>query len=101
MGKVRLEFFSWVGDTLDIAGNSNKVIMEAQTGENNTVRDLLSELAMKYPRFGQNIFDVKMRKLNERVSIFLNGALLIPGNGLEIKLNDGNILTFLPMIEGG
>ena len=101
MGKVRLELLSWIADTLSVDGSSSETVLEVQSGENRTVRVILNELALKHPRFGQNVYDAKMRNLSERVLIFLNGRLLALENGLETKLKDGDTLTCLPNIEGG
>ena len=101
MGKVRLEMLSWLGGALGIDGGSNEVVMEVQIGEKETVRDLLGKIAAQYPRFGQNVFDIKMGALNQRVNIFLNGHPLVLEQGLETILKNGNTLTLLPVMEGG
>ena len=101
MGEVHLELLSWIADTLSVDGSSSEVVLEVQSGENRTVRDILDKLAAKNPRFGQNVFDAKLRNLSDRVLIFLNGRLLVLENGLETQLQDGDTLTFLPNIEGG
>lgn len=101
MSKVRLEFLAWLADMLGVEGTNEEIILEDKIEGDKTVRDLLSELAVRYPRFGQIVFDMKAQKLTERVSIFLNGRHLELVNGLGTKLNDGDILTLVPPIEGG
>ena len=101
MSKVRLEFFSWLADTLAVEGTGGEIILEEGIEENKTVRDVLSHLAVGHPRFGELIFDVKTQKLIGRVSIFFNGRLLEMANGLDTRLRDGDVLTFVPPIEGG
>ena len=101
MNKVRLEFLSWLAEIIDVERTSEGVILEVIVESGETVRDLFSQLAIKYPRFGQVVFEQKARKLNERVNIFLDGRLLEIFNGLETKLKDGDILTLVPTIEGG
>lgn len=101
MSKVRLEFLSWIADTLGVEGKNEDVILEASIEVDNTVRDLFNQLAIKYPHFGEVVFEVKVQKLNGGVNIFLNSRLLEIFNGLETKLNDGDILTLVPTIVGG
>ncbi len=74
---------------------------EAKIEGSKTVREFLSQLAARYPRFGQIVFDVEAQKLTEKVRLFLNGRHLELVNGLETKLNDGDILTLVPPIAGG
>ncbi|MBI2979604.1 MAG: MoaD/ThiS family protein [Chloroflexi bacterium] len=101
MSKVRLEFLSWLANTFGIEGTSEEIILEAKIEGDNKVRDLLNQLASRYPRFEQIVFDTKTQKLTEGVNVFLNNHLLELMNGLETKLNDGDILTLVPPIEGG
>ena len=100
MGKVRLELLSGIAYAIDATTGSEERL-EIEIGENKTVGDILSELAMKYPRFGQYFFDAKTRKLDERVSILLNGNMLTLTNRLETRLKDGDTLTLLPLMAGG
>ncbi len=101
MSKVCLEILSWLTETLGIEGTSGYVSLNQEIEEDKTVKDLLGQLTIKYPRFGQVVFDVKAQKLTDRVSIFVNDRNLELVNGLETKLNDGDTLTFVPPIEGG
>jgi len=101
MSKVRLEILSWPIETLGIEGTIDNVSLDQEIEEDNTVRDLLNQLATKYQPFGQVIFDVKAQKLTDSVSIFFNGSNLELANGLETKLSDGDTLTFAPPIAGG
>jgi len=96
MGKVHLELFSGLAESLGIEDN-----LEAGIAGDNTVRHLLGELAARYPSFGQFVFDVRTQSLTENVIIFLNDRHIELVNGLETKLNDGDTLTLVPPIEGG
>jgi MoaD family protein len=101
MSKVRLEVLSWLAEALDIEEKSDTVSLEQEIEEGKTVRDLLNRLATRYQRFGQMVFDTNAQKLTGRAVIFFNGRTLELVNGLETKLNDGDTLTFIPLIEGG
>ncbi len=101
MGKVRLEILSSLTETLGIEGTGEDVSLDHKIEGDKTVRHLLGQLAIKYPRFGQTVFDVKAQKLTGRVNIFFNGRNLELANGLKTNLSDGDTLTFVPFIEGG
>lgn len=101
MGKVRLEVMSSLAETLGMAGTSEEVISEPETGGDKSVRGILNRLVARYPRFGRIVFDINAQKLTGRVLIFFNGRDLGLVAGLETRLNDGDTLTFVPTIEGG
>lgn len=101
MSNVRLEFLSRLADTLGVEKTNEEVVLEVKTEGEKTVRGILSELAIKYPRFGELVFDVKTQKLIARVAIFCNGSHLELANGLETRIKDGDVLAFLPPLEGG
>ena len=101
MAKVRLEFLSWLAGTLGEvkAGTGNTIEVRSHKGE--TVREVLTQMAMTYPRFGELVFDSRTKKLSAKVAVFYNGQHLELANGLDTILKDGDVLTLLPPIEGG
>jgi len=101
MSKVRLEFLSWLTDTLDVKGAGDGLILEQEIKDGNTVKELLMRVAAAYPRFSQTVFDIKSQKLSSGVRIFYNDCQLELVNGLETKLNDHDALIFVPVIAGG
>jgi molybdopterin converting factor small subunit len=101
MGRVRLEVFPALAESLGIAGNSEEVIPDDKGKVGRTVKDLFNRLAGRHRRFGRTVFAVDEQKLTGRVVIFLNGRSLEPVNGLNTELSDGDTLTFVPVIEGG
>ena len=90
MSKVRVEFLSWLTDTLGIEGTDDEVNLDQEIEGGERVRDLMSQLALKYPRFGQIVFDVEAQKLTEWVCVFFNGRNLELADGLETKLSNGD-----------
>ena len=101
MSKVRLEFLSWLADTLRDERTGKDISMEIDAGDNTTVRDIVREFAVKYPRFGEITWDVRNQKLSGKVAIFCNSRHIEMVNGLDTKLRNGDVLTFLPSLEGG
>ena len=101
MGKVRLEVLSSLAESLGIEGTSEEGVSDQEIGGNRSVRGLLNRLGARHERFGRIVFDISASKLTGRVLIYLNGRALELVNGLETELNDGDTLTFVPLIEGG
>ena len=101
MCKVRLEFLSWLVDTLETEHPGDSVILEQEIEVGTTVRELLLMLAVKYPRFEQSVFDSRNQRLSSGVSIFYNGRHLELADGLETRLNNLDALIFVPVIVGG
>ena len=101
MGTVSLELLSWVADTIDGPGRSSKVVLEVQSGAGDTVRSILEGIAARFPRFGQDVYDLRARVLKEPVNVYLNGQPLMAGDWLETLLHEGDAVVLLPLIEGG
>ncbi len=101
MAKVRLEFLSWLAGTLSDAKKNKDGIVEIRTHKDESVRDVLAQMAVSHPRFGELVFDASTKKLSAKVAIFYNGGLLELANGLDTIVKDGDVITLLPPIEGG
>ena len=101
MAKIRLEILPSLAETLGIDGTSEEVISDPRSDSTESVKELLNRLGTRYQRFGQIVFDTEAQKLTGQVVIFFNGRSLDLVSGLETRLNDGDTLTLVPLIEGG
>ena len=101
MGTVRIEVLPSLAESLGIEKNSVEVILDPVSEGNKTVKDLLNRMGARYPRFGEIVFDIHAQRLTGKVMIFLNGRDLELVDGLGTKLSNGDILSFVPYIEGG
>ncbi len=101
MGTVRVEFLFSTAHVIEGKGTSEHSILQIDVEEGEKVRTLLDQLVGRYPRIRPVIFDATSANLNEEVTLFLNGQRLELLNGLETKLKDGDVLSFLPFISGG
>jgi MoaD family protein len=99
VSKVRLEFLSWLADTVDSYPDQKD--LEHDLGDCCTVKELLVQLARVYPRFEKSVFDIRGLSLNAAVAIFVNGRQIELENGLETMLKDGDSLVFVPLVAGG
>ena len=101
MIKINLEFLSWLSQTLGIEESSGSLRFDLEVEGASSVRELLAQMAGRYPGFAQAVFDTRLQKLDDKVCIFFNGRQLELENGLETRLQEGDSLVFLPLIQGG
>ena len=101
MARVRVEVVSAFAEALGVPSASEESIPGPDRVDGRSVKDLLQRLAAKYPYFGDVAFDRNTHALSDTVVIFHNGRSLDPSSGLETVLNDGDTLTFVPVIAGG
>jgi molybdopterin converting factor small subunit len=99
--KIYLELLSWLSETLDTGEIENSVRFEMDVEDGCAVKDLFSQIAARYPRFEQSVFDSKLQKLNETVSVLHNNRPIELENGLKTRLNNRDTITLVPIIQGG
>lgn len=100
MAKVKLEVIPWLSAAIE-EGRSQRLVLEEEIGEGETLGQLLDRLARRYPRFGQYVFDIQRQRLAGFASVVINGAILGQAPDLNEPLKDGDTLTFLPAYVGG
>ncbi len=76
-------------------GNNKQIETEGRT-----VREALSVVMGKYPKFKEQLFG-DGTSLRDFINVFLNGEDIRSLNGLETKLNENDHLTIMPAIAGG
>jgi molybdopterin converting factor small subunit len=101
MVKIEVEFISWLSEVLETEGSANPRNLEMDVEEDSTVKQLLLQMAFRYPRFRQSVFDSGLQKLNENICVFRNDRLLELDNGLQTALKNGDKIAFVPVIPGG
>ncbi|MBF8267754.1 MAG: hypothetical protein HW388_1262 [Dehalococcoidia bacterium] len=97
---ISLEIFPWLTEVF-VAGRTNRLRLEEERYEGDTVRSLLLRLAQSYPGFAQRVFDPKTQELSDQVSLFHNSRFLELVGGLDTPLAPGDELLLLPAWEGG
>ncbi len=100
MAQVTLEVLSWLSPRLG-AQQAGRTSLQEEVAEGETVRDLLSRLASKYPDFINLVFDSQTGQLTHHVNLVLNSRLIELLQGLDTRLRDGDALLFLPAYSGG
>ncbi len=101
MIKIHLEVQPTMAESLGMEAKTEVVISEQESNGNRSVKDLLNQISAKYQHFGNLVFDTNAQKLTGKALLFVNGRSLEPAKGLETKLKDGDMVTFVPLIEGG
>jgi molybdopterin converting factor small subunit len=100
MNTGRVTFYSCTATTLGQEGTSELTI-EIPLPPEETLQSLLEELVRRYPLFGRDVYDSASARITQGVTLFLNGRSLISGQSLQTHLKNGDLLAFLPLIEGG
>jgi molybdopterin converting factor small subunit len=98
--RVKVEVWPWLSETLG-AKATQKRILEPELPEGTTLRALLAHLAQEHARFGELVFDPERGRLTGHSEIALNGAIYDLVGGLDARLQDGDVVTFLPSLAGG
>ena len=74
-------------------------VEEAEEGT--TLRELLHDLANRYPPLAKRIFDVETESLHPDVVINYNDQVVVPSQTYDRILRDGDRILFLPLAGGG
>jgi sulfur carrier protein ThiS len=100
MTTVRLKLPVWIARMMNVK-SSDWDIIERKLPEGATIGSLLSELALTYADFRKAIFDPDAKKVSEELHVVLNDTLLQCEDVTAVKLNDGDMVTIVPVYQGG
>ena len=101
MGRILLEVFPSLAETLGIEGKHEEAVSAQEIAAGFSIRDFLGRLCARYPRFNEFVFNSNDDELSDQTIIFLNGRNLGLIEGLDTRLKDGDTLTLIPFVEGG
>jgi molybdopterin synthase sulfur carrier subunit len=96
---IQLEILPWLSRAFDGTGATH-IILERESAEGDTVRDLLERLAADHPSLGSLLYDAD-GKLATHINIIINNRLLELTGGLETELQTGDRVRLLPAFSGG
>ena len=100
MGKVQLKippFFAYIMDS----GASDWFVLEKEIGNETTLCDLLTDLALSNSEFRKTIFNPDDGTISDQINIILNQKLLNFPREMKTQLSSGDVITLLPMYSGG
>ena len=104
MNRVTIELWLWLGKELGSDFESLSEMRskkEEEVEEGATIRQLLDDLARRYPSVAQKVFDLKENRLYPHVVLNFNDRVISPHIVHEQVLQDGDRITILPMYVGG
>jgi sulfur carrier protein ThiS len=104
MNRVTIELWLWLGEELgrDFESPSEmRSIREEGVKEGTTIRQLLENLAVRYPPIAKSIFDTKAKRFFPHVVVNYNDRVISPHNVYDQVLKDGDKILILPVYMGG
>ena len=101
MPTVKLKIYSWLSQGLD-ASSASFEEMPIVVPEGESVLEMARRLASSDDGvFRRAIFDQTNQKIRTHIAVILNGRFVNPYERAEAALNDGDEVTFLPILHGG
>ena len=94
--EVTVEIYPWLSKAL---GARHKITLTEQISRQETLRSLLTRLALKYDGIGAMIYDGIHEHLHEGIVIFVNNQV-IP-HDLTLPLKQGDHIAVTPFYTGG
>jgi len=88
---------SWLAD----AKSAGWLNLEKEIPDGTTLSDFLTELTANNTGFRKMLIDTETGKVSEQVEVILNQNLVQFPYETEIKLKNGDLVTFLPVYAGG
>ncbi len=104
MNRVTVEIWLWLGEELgdDFASPSEmRSMREERVEEGTTIRQLLDNLADRYPPIAQSVFDAEAKRLLPHIVVNYNDRVISPHIVHDQVLKDGDKITILPVYAGG
>lgn len=104
MNQVTIEIWLWLGKELgsDFESPSEmRSIRKESVEKGTTIKQLLDNLAGRYPPVAQSIFDTKEKRFLPHIVVNYNDRVISPHIVHEQVLHDGDRITILPVYVGG
>ena len=104
MSRVTVELWLWLGEELgrDFTSPSPmRSIREEGVEQGMTIRGFLEDLAKRYPPIARAVFDLNTGRVHSHVVVNYNNRVISPHIVHDQLLDDGDMITILPMYMGG
>ena len=77
------------------------LVFEKDIEDGATVKDIFNELAVTHQEIVELAFDIQTQRLTGTMAVILNGSTIEALNGIETKLNNGDVIVVVPIAIGG
>jgi molybdopterin converting factor small subunit len=104
MIRVTIEFWLWLGKDFGgdfVSPSEMRSTREEAVEEGTTIRQLLDNLAGRYPPIARTVFDTKTKRIFPHIVVNYNERVINPHIVHDQILNDGDKITVLPIYAGG
>ena len=94
----------WLGHELEgdfECPSEMRSIKVEEVKDGTTIRELLRDLARRYPPLAERVFDVETESLRPDVVMNYNDWVVIPRQVYDSALKDGDRVILLPLAGGG
>jgi MoaD family protein len=96
--QVSVRFFTSLREIVD----KKEETLKFPEGEKATVDMVLKTLSQRYGKpFVEYVYDAKTGEVRVFLQFLINGKSAATLNGLQTKLEDGDVLAILPPVGGG
>lgn len=97
---LTINLYSWMAETLG-AEEARKQTARLKLSPGTTVLDLFTDLANRYPKFRETIFNPDTGFFSDQVLVILSGKLVHPDNFANTVIQDNDRLSLSPVLVGG
>ena len=78
-----------------------RLVLEKEVPEGATIKDLLNEAAGTDREVIAVAFDLLTQKLTGAVAVAINNRLIQTLEGLDTKIDDGDVIALIPLLADG
>jgi molybdopterin converting factor small subunit len=104
MNQVTIGLWLWLGHELKSdfeCPSEMRSIKIEEVEDGTTIRELLSNLAGRYPPISKKVFDIETQNLYPEVVMNYNDRVINPHEVYDRSLKDGDRITLIPLAGGG
>jgi sulfur carrier protein ThiS len=98
--RVQVRLVPWFGD-LAAPGQGQTVVLEEEVQAGSSLRSLLTRLAGRYAGFQEAVYSPGAGRLEAGVVVAHNGRLVAASEALDLRLEDGGVISLVPPTVGG
>jgi len=98
--RVQVKIFSWFSGAL-VPGLQSALLLEEELPAGSSLRTCFIQLAARYAKFAEVIYDPREDILQAQVVVTHNGLLLVGSDRLDLVLQSEDSIVLIPSYAGG